>query len=147
MPRSVHIGSILVAAFGAALLLEAWWIGVGPRWFEAARFWEELHTPAALRGLAGSAVGFFVLAWGLRRGFRWAWLAAMTWIIAWTGMVTALLFVFVFGTTAQSESLIIKFVREHPLESLLGGISAGALYGSLLYLGRKDARVFFRPDL
>ena len=145
MPHAVGIGSILVAAFGAALLLEAWWIGVGPRWFETARFWDELHTPSALRGLAGSAVGFFILAWGLRKGFRWAWLAAMTWIIAWTGLVTALLFVFLFGITAESESLLVKFVREHPMESLLGGISAAMLYGSLLCLGRKDARAFFRP--
>jgi hypothetical protein len=143
MPRSVNLGSILIASFGAALLLEAWWAGVASQWFAAARFWAALHPQAALRGLAGSAVGFIVLAWGLRKGYRWAWLAAMTWTIAWAGLVTAVLIIFLFGGTAKSQSLAVSFARSHPLALLAGAVSAGALYGGLLCLARKDARAYF----
>ena len=144
MPRSVRIGSILIAMFGAGLWLEALWAGAGPRWFAASRSWAALHPPMALRGLIASGLGFFVLAWGLRKGYRWAWFTAMTWTIAWAGLVIALLGIFLLGRTSEGELLIVSFMRAYPLESLAGGGSAAALLGSLAYLCRKDARAYFR---
>ena len=98
----------------------------------------------ALRGLIASGLGFFVLAWGLRKGYRWAWFTAMTWTIAWAGLVIALLGIFLLGRTSEGEILIVRFMRAYPLESLAGGGSAAALLGSLAYLCRKDARAYFR---
>ena len=134
---------MLLSIFGALLLLQALWASVGPRWFPAAQFWAALHTTTALRGLLGSAFGFFILTWGLLRKYRWAWLAAAVWTIAWAGLLTAVLLIFLIGQTPESENLLLHFARERPLETALGAIGSGALYASLVYLWRKDARTYF----
>jgi hypothetical protein len=90
-----------------------------------------------------SAFGFFILAWGLLRKYRWAWLAAAVWTLAWAGLLSAVVFVFIFGETAESESLLFRFTREHPLETLLGIVATGILFGSLIHLWRKDVRIYF----
>jgi hypothetical protein len=143
MSRSVRIASALLAVFGAFLLLQTLWASVGPRWFPAAQFLADLHTTTGLRGLFVSAFGFFILAWGLLRQYRWAWLAAAVWTLAWAGLLSAVVFIFVFGETAESESFLYSFLRDHPLETLLGAIATASLFASVAHLWRKEVRTYF----
>jgi hypothetical protein len=143
MPRSAHIASALLAVFGVMLLLQALWASVGPRWFPSAQFLADLHTTTALQGLLVSAFGFFSLAWGLLRKYRWAWLAAAVWTLAWAGLLSAVVFIFIFGETAASENLLYSFARDHPLEIFLGTVAAGTLFASLAHLWRKEVRTYF----
>ena len=73
---SIRSGAAAYASYGLFLAVEAWWIAVGPRWFEDARAWAELHAFSAV-GPATGAILFLALAWAITRGYRWAWYVAV----------------------------------------------------------------------
>ena len=139
MSPSGRTGAAAYAGYGFLLASEALWIAVGPRWFDSAREWAELHAFSAVGPALGASI-FLSIAWALTRGYRWAWYFAVIWGgLLLVGAVGVLL------TLAPASPRLEAWppaAARGPM--LVGGVLSLACLGTGVFsLCRKDARSAF----
>jgi hypothetical protein len=142
MSSSGRAGAAAYAGYGFLLAAEALWIAVGPRWFDQAREWAELHAFSAVGPSVGASI-FLSIAWALRRGYRWAWYVGVIW--------GGLLFVGAVGLLLSLTPVFPRMEAWPPAVTrgpiLVGGVLSLACLGTGVFsLCKKDARTAFLAE-
>jgi hypothetical protein len=138
-PRAVRIAEALIAVYAAALLLEAFWIAVAPRWSEAARQWSAIHDPGIVFAQVATALTAILVVRWLQQGLRRGWLLAVWWTTVLSVAGAVLLGVGLFrGTVARN------FMGAHRAETLAGVVTWLCLAGAAACLWSREARGYFR---
>lgn len=133
MKRRVKAAALLVSCFGALLVVEA--IGF---WVVQRRFDTEHFVRHALGALL-----WFLVAWGLVLGRRWAW-----WVVIGPGgalsVLGVLVLVFLLFLPAERVA-VINAIGVGSLAIPLGPLSVAALAGAVAILSTREARDAFFP--
>jgi len=133
----LRLSAGLYAVFGILLLLEGVWIVVGRSGFAVATHWAELHPSEGVPLPVLAGAGFLVLAWGLLRRYRWAWLVAFTWALIWVIPGVALLGLLLFHPVGA------VWAHSHHVETGLAILSVPCLVANLVILSLPTVRRAF----
>src|SRR4051794_19854148 len=136
-PKPVRLASVLFGCFAAMLVLEAAWIGIAPRWSEAARAWAEMHPAGTVIKQCAAALLIFFLISKLLAGRRWARFLLLAWSSLMALLGALLLIVMAAPGVARG------FGAAHPREATAGTLAWLCVAGGALCLLRADARAFF----
>jgi len=140
MPRSARVGTLLFLVYPLLMGFEVVWIVFGPTWFDAARFWADVHVPSQVPQMIAGASLWLLVGWGLWGRKRAAWFAA----VSMSGLlgVGGLLSIAVPTLTGEGAGLAAVGAA-HPLEAFMVIFSMLVLGTSMLFLMRSDSRAWY----